>query len=116
MSLNNYRLTVNSNVKAGENKLVLELMDLLRDASPDISVKQEKSSQETLDLGSVIIAVIGTPFAIEAVRVIGAWLLKHPEGQITIERTEEGGGKVTKIEAKGLSPDQLSKQLENALK
>lgn len=116
MSLDNYRLTVICEEKSQENKLTRELMDKMIDISPEISLHQEKKSQDTLDLGSIIVAVIGTPFAIEVVRVIGAWMLKYPQGSIIVEKSEQNGVKTTKISAMGLTVEQLAKQLENALK
>lgn len=116
MTLNKYRFTIECEEKSQENKLARELIDKLQDISPNINLHQEKNSQDTLDLGSIIVAIIGTPFAIEAVRVIGAWLLKHPEGSISIDQSEQNGTKTTKIRAKGLTAEQLAKQLEIALK
>lgn len=116
MSVSDYRFTIECEEKLQENKLARELMDKLQDISPGINLHQEKKSQDTLDLGSVIIAVIGTPFAVEAARVIGACLLKHPEGWISVDRSEQNGVKTTKIRAKGLTAEQLEKKLEIALK
>lgn len=116
MSLDSYRFIIECDERSQENRIVQELMGKMLDISPEINLRQEKSSQNTLDLGSVIVAVIGTPFAIEAVRVLGSWLMKHPEGEITIEKTRQNGVSTTKIRAKGLTDDQLERQLKNALK
>lgn len=83
------------NVSAAEaNRLAAELEGLLRRTHPDASGTRKRPDEATMDLGTVVLAVVGSAAATAVAQGIAAWLGKLRGASIKI--TGEG------IEASGI--------------
>jgi hypothetical protein len=85
----NYAITVDEVSSADANRYIEELRQLLLDAISDIDVAQVRESPRTQDVGTILLAVLGTSSITVFARALGDWLkLRHSVG-ITI-KTDKG--------------------------
>ena len=90
-----------------------DLQRMLQDAGEDIDVTRKKANSNTLDMGSIIVAVVASPLLLEAAKALGAWLMKNPSSGVTITNGE-GSGRV-EISATGLTSAQVEALVREAL-
>jgi len=73
-----------SPAEAGEQAQLLK--DALLDTSPDVSTKVERLGGETMDLGTTLILVLGTPAIIAVANGLVAFMVRERKGKLVIER------------------------------
>lgn len=108
MDQQSYRITFHDVSSADANRYAEELREILRDASPDVSVERKREHPSTQDFGTTLILVLGTPAAVAIARAIGNWLALR-RGTISIEREN---GEITKITGTNLTEEVQLKVLE----
>ncbi|RZF24018.1 hypothetical protein EVC45_41160 [Paraburkholderia sp. UYCP14C] len=84
-----------------ENELTNSLIEDLNREVRGIDLDRKKEDSDSLDPGTIIIAVIGTKFAAELVKTLKEWLMRDHSATLKIGRQGE-------IEMKGVSPDNLA--------
>ncbi len=89
MKQQTYLLRFDSISHAEANIYAEELGDVLLDTSPDITVQRRRDNPLTLDFGSTLVLLLGTPAVVAAANAIGNWLQRHPSASITIETPEK---------------------------
>ncbi len=84
-----YAITFDRISSAESNRYAEELRNTLLDAAPDIEVTRKREDHRTQDLGTILIAVLGTSTVTVFARALGDWLkLRHSVG-VTI-KTDKG--------------------------
>jgi hypothetical protein len=92
-------LTVSAGSTYDANSLSDELrVDLERDIE-GISVSEKKVNSETLDVGTIIVAALGTQFALELARTLHAYLLRNSDAEVSIGPDGKVTGKNLSLEA-----------------
>lgn len=99
-----------------ENKLADALESMVSNISEDATVTRVKADASTLDLGGILIVLIGSQFAIELAKGLSAWMIKHPGGTLKVTVEKEGETEKKTIEANGLKADQLAEALSIEMK
>lgn len=97
------------------NRLAADLKAMLESSARGISVRRSKTDYDTLDLGTIITVVVSSPVALAAVKALAAWLLKHPDGSLVAEVEESEGRRTIRLNAKGLTDEQLERQLSRLI-
>jgi hypothetical protein len=110
-----YQFAVTAPTARQTNVLAEDLSRMLGELPDFIEVRRVKTDQESLDIGNIIVAIVGSQFAVEGVRTLGAWLTKHPEGSLDVAIEEESGKRSVRLSASGLTPEQLERQIKSAL-
>lgn len=82
---NEMSITVQAEDASEQNQLTSSLMSELQELSSNISVVRSKSDRSTLDFGSTLILVFGTPVAIALANGLREWLARHSGARITVE-------------------------------
>ena len=100
-------LTVSATEAAEASKATGDLQQELTRRIEKISVQRKRDDKETLDAGTVLVAVLGTKFVVELAVTLHDWLLRNNRAEITID------GK--KISGKNLSLEQVKAVVEVAL-
>lgn len=108
MSEQTYYFTFDEVSPADANRYAEELGELLRNASPDVSVERKRENPLTQDFGATLVLILGTPAVVTVARVIGNWLALR-RGTISIQREN---GEITKITATNLTNEAQLKVLE----
>ena len=98
---------------AEQNVLASDLQRMLRLSHEDIEVERQKTDATTLDLGTIIVAIVGAPFLVELSKGLAAWMLKHPSAALTLVRGE--GGERIELSAAGLTADQVAALVKEML-
>lgn len=70
---------------AEAGKKAANLREALLDASPDVSVNVEKRDTTTMDPGTVLLLVLGTPAVIAIAKGIAAFIARERHGTLVIE-------------------------------
>lgn len=92
-----------------ENVLVNGLMDELNANVRGIRLDRRKEDPDTLDPGTVILAILGTKFALELARTLHSWLMRNQSATLTI-------GKDGEIHATGVSAANIEKVILEKLR
>jgi hypothetical protein len=78
------------------NKYASELgKQLLGLSLPDVSIDVARESENTMDFGTTLVVVLGTPAVLAIAKGIQAWLAKRPGATVTVE-TIKSNGDITK--------------------
>lgn len=69
------------------------LQEMLADASPDIDVKLRHGRPESMDMGTTLVLLLGTPALIAAAKGFAAWLGQRGRrpGSLVVERVGSDG-------------------------
>jgi len=110
------KMAISGTTPSHSNALSNDLTHLLEDSINNIIINREKTSSDTLDIGTILVAVISSQFAVEALKVIAAWVMKNPTGEISIDEEQNEQIKTLKISGKGLKADQIEKIIFDALR
>lgn len=86
---------VEGNTSRDANLLVNDLMRALNTNVRGIQLDRQKEDPTTLDPGTVIVAILGTKFALELAKTLHAWLMRNHAAKL----------KIGEIELTGLSSD-----------
>ena len=89
MDQQTYLITFDDVSAAQASRYAEELREFLLDASPEIKVQRKRDNTHTLDFGSTLVLVLGTPAAAAAVTAIGNWLALRNQASLTIKRANE---------------------------
>ncbi|CAG4898207.1 hypothetical protein [Paraburkholderia saeva] len=73
------------------NLLVDDLMGILNRNVRNIQLNRLKEDPTTLDPGTVIVAVLGTKFALELAKTLHAWLMRNHTAKLKIGDLEITG-------------------------
>lgn len=105
-----YLLSFAGLTKAEANRYAAELQDVLlrisTDTPKEISVQRHRENPLTLDLGSTLVLILGTPTMVAAVNAISNWLQKRRNASLTITTPEN------KIVAEGITHKEIARLLE----
>ncbi|KAB0639918.1 hypothetical protein [Burkholderia stagnalis] len=66
------------------NLLCSNLEDQLNHNVRGIELSRRKDDGDSLDLGTTIVAIIGTQFAVEMAKTLHAWLLRNNSADVTV--------------------------------
>lgn len=71
----------------------LRLQEMLADASPDLDVKLRRERAESMDMGSTLVLLLGTPAIIAAAKGLAVWLGQRGKrpGSLVLERVGADG-------------------------
>lgn len=72
----------------GAGRAAMNLLDVIRDATPDVTAKLQKDDTTTQDIGTALVAVFGTPAIVLIARGIANWISRTRQ-TIVIERDGE---------------------------
>jgi hypothetical protein len=106
MELSTITLKVEGNTSRDANLFVNDLMNALNTNVRGIQLDRQKEDSTSLDPGTLIVAILGTKFAVELAKTLQAWLMRNHTATLTI-----GEIKVT-----GLSSDSVEKILVKELR
>jgi hypothetical protein len=84
-----YFITFDGDSLADANQYAEELRNALLDASPDIIVQRRREDPRTLDPGSTLVLLLGTPAVVTVAKAIGDWLKLRVSASLTIETPEK---------------------------
>lgn len=73
--------------QAGQKAMIL--LETLRSVSPDIQVRIVKNDSETMDLGSTLVLLFGTPAIIALAKGIAGFLARERPGTLLIKTKDE---------------------------
>lgn len=76
-------LRVVGETSAESNLLANTLIDELKANIRGIKLDRQKEDPDTLDPGTVIVALVGTQFALELAKTLHAWLLRNHNATLT---------------------------------
>lgn len=80
-----YTLLFENGSVADANRWTGELKDFLLDATTDVEVEQQRDNLSSMDLGTTLSLILGTPAVIAVARALGNWLTRNPQASITIK-------------------------------
>lgn len=113
MVTRNIQFEVNGSTLAEGNFLASDLQRMLSDVAEEIQVARQKKAPNTLDLGSIVVAVVASPLMLELAKSVGAWLIKHPAATVTITIGE--GAEKVEVSASGLTNAEAFQAVQEAL-
>jgi hypothetical protein len=62
---------------AQANQYAAPLQDMLKQASPEVSVERIRSDREAMDFGASLVVTVGTPAAVAIAGAIKRWLSRY---------------------------------------
>jgi hypothetical protein len=86
-----YCINVFADDAASAGRYAQALADSLREASGVINIERRKLDSETMDLGTVLIAVASSGSAVTLAHGLAGWLRARKGAKITIERNAKSG-------------------------
>jgi hypothetical protein len=89
MDQHTYIITFEGVSLADANRYAEELRNALLDASSDITVQRRREDPRTLDPGSTLVLLLGTPAVVTVAKAIGDWLKLRVSASLTIETPEK---------------------------
>lgn len=97
--MNTYTIEFVGATDAEANRYAAELKEMLTDASPDLNAEVHRKSPNTMDFGSTVVLVLGTPAVIIAANAIRDWLKRR--NSVSIDITDSSGRKkITGVNSK----------------
>jgi len=82
---------------------IKDLQLALREVSPKLDVKRLGADGKYQDFGTIILLLLGTPFAVQIAKKVGDWIVKHKSTTLTIRRPDGGSITMTNLSAKEAS-------------
>jgi hypothetical protein len=73
------------------NLLADSLTEQLIKSIRDIELDRQKEKKDTLDAGTLIVAVVGTQFAVELAKTLHAWLMRNHDASVSIGGVKASG-------------------------
>lgn len=89
MDKQTYIITFDTISAAEANRYAEELRQALLDASPNVEVQRRRDDPHTLDFGSTLVLLVGTPAISAVVTALGNWLMLRNRASLTIKRPDE---------------------------
>ena len=84
-----YIITFDDVSAADANRYAEELRQALLDASSEVQVHRRRDDPHTMDFGTTLVLLLGTPVAAEVITAIGNWLALRNRASITVKRADE---------------------------
>ena len=109
-----YTITFDNGSVADANRWASELKEYVLEATSDAKVEQQRDNQYSLDLGTTLVLVFGTPAVLAVAGALGKWLTLRRQAGITI-KTPKGeiiGTNLTSKDALKLAELLLDRQEE----
>ncbi|MFM0631249.1 hypothetical protein [Paraburkholderia xenovorans] len=101
-------LKISAGNAAEATELTSELQQRLTQEVENIRIDRKKESQDTLDPGTILVAVLGTQFAVELAKTLHAWLMRNNSAVVSI-------GSDGNIDCRGLTVEQVRELVRGAL-
>lgn len=93
-------LKVDGTTSDEANLMVNSLIEELNANIRGIKLDRKKENPETLDPGTIIVAILSTKFALELAKTLHAWLMRNHNAKLKL-------GKDGELEVTGISADNV---------
>ncbi len=113
MENDSYRLVVSADNAGMASRDAQDLSDRLCQLDGVIEAHRQKSTEDTMDLGAVVVAVCASQAALAVAKGVASWLQARRGAKVTIERVTTAGS--IKAIVNGLDPHAAARIVEIVL-